>query len=170
MKRSGIVYVILLYFFVPVVSLWAQTVDGTYYDWTVFELNEPGRGKKCYIASFPKNSIGNYKNTREPYVLITRFKYKRVEEVSIYSGYEYKLNSDIYISIDGKQFRLFTKGDMAWAKTSHQDKDIIQQMLLGKELKVRSESSKGNYTVDAYSLKGITKAYKRMKDLCSDGW
>jgi len=143
------------------------TVDGTYYDWTVYELDEPGQGKLCYIASFPKKSIGNHTAKRDPYILITRFKNQRVEEVSIYSGYEYKLNSNIFVSIDGKQYRMFTKGDMAWAKTQEQDKEMIQRMLAGQELKTRGESSKGTYSVETYSLKGVTRAYKRMRDLCS---
>jgi hypothetical protein len=144
----------------------AQTVDGTYYDWTVYILDEPGSGKKCYMASFPKNSIGNHSAKREPYVLVTRFQKKRVEEVSVYSGYEYKLNADIFISIDGKQYRMFTKGDMAWAKTQEQDKEIIQRIINGKELRIRSESSKGAYAVDSYSLKGSSQAYKKIRELC----
>ena len=39
-------------------------------------------------------------------------------------------------------------------------------MLNGKILKIRSESSKTEYTVDEYSLKGMTRAYKRMRELC----
>ena len=47
-----------------------------YYDWSVFTLNDIGEEQKCYVVSFPKKSIGNYKNKRDPYVLITKFKDK----------------------------------------------------------------------------------------------
>jgi len=144
----------------------AQTVDGIYYDWTVFEIDEPGKAKKCYIASFPKKQIGNHNKLREPYVLVTRYEGRKLEEISVYCGYEYKLNSKIYISIDGKQFRLFTKQIIAWAETSKDDKTIIQNLLKSKILKVRGESAMGSYSVDEYSLRGFTRAYKRMKDLC----
>ncbi|HSQ98175.1 MAG TPA: invasion associated locus B family protein [Rickettsiales bacterium] len=141
-------------------------MDGIYYDWSVFVIDDLGEEKKCYIASFPKKSIGNYKDSREPYILITKFQNRGNEEVSIFSGFEYKIGSDIYISVDGKQYTLFTNNDIAWAKTKQQDKEIIEDMLDGIAIKVRAESSKAEYVVDEYSLKGITRAYKRMRELC----
>lgn len=167
MKMRKVFIVSLVFLSLFGVEAFAQRVDGTYYDWTVFELDEAGEGKKCYIASFPKKSIGNHPIKREPYILITRFNDKKVEEVSIFSGYEYKLNSDIFVSIDGKQYRMFAKDDIAWAKNEEQDKEMIQKMLSGKEMKIRGESAKGTYSVETYSLKGVTRAYKRMKDLCA---
>jgi hypothetical protein len=147
-------------------KVFAQNVDGTYYDWTVFTLDEVGKAKKCYIASFPKNKVGNHKTDRKPYVLITRYEGKKIEEVSVYNGYEYKINSEIYVAVEDQQYRMFTKGDIAWAKTMEQDKQMIQDMLKADKLRVRGESSVGTYSVDEYSLKGITMAYKRMKELC----
>jgi len=167
-KLTKIFTLSLLFLIILGTKSFAQRVDGTYYDWTVFELDEAGKGKKCYIASFPKNSVGNYKGKREPYILITKFKNKKVEEVSVFSGYEYKLNSDIFVSVDGKQYRMFTKDDIAWAKTPEQDKEMIEKIIAGQEIKIRTESAKGAYSVDTYSLKGATKAYKRMRDLCAD--
>jgi len=61
---------------------------------------------------------------------------------------------------------MFTKDDIAWARTSQDDKDIISLLVNGYKLKIRAESSKAEYTVDEYSLKGITRAYKRMEELC----
>jgi hypothetical protein len=153
-------------------DVFSQTLDGIYYDWSVFILENAGEEKKCYIASFPKKSIGNYdtkhkdKNPREPYVLITRFQEKQVEEVSIYSGFEYKIGSNIYISVSGQQFTMHTKEDIAWTKTKEEDKGIINALLDSTTLKVRAESSKAEYVVDEYSLKGLTRAYRRMKELC----
>ena len=161
---------LLFYFFLFLFMLQkvfaTQTLDGVYYDWSVFTLDDLGEERKCYIVSFPKKTIGNYKKAREPYILITRFKDKGIEEVSIYSGFEYKIGSDIYLSIDGKQFTMFTKDDIAWAKTKEQDMEIISSLLDGFLLKIRAESSRAEYVVDEYSLKGLTRAYKRMRELC----
>lgn len=165
MKKILFIYLVL--FFSCIAKTFAvQTLDGIYYDWSVFVLDDLGEEKKCYIVSFPKKSIGNYKKTREPYILITRFQDKGIEEVSIYSGFEYKIGSDIYLSIDGKQFTMFTKDDIAWAKSKEQDRDIIVNLLDSYLLKVRAESAKAEYVVDEYSLKGITRAYRRMRELC----
>ena len=156
----------LIIFSIFISAGFAGTLDGIYYDWSVFVLDNLGEEKKCYVVSFPKKSIGNYKKEREPYVLITRFRDKGIEEVSVYSGFEYKIGSDIYASIDGKQFRMFTDKDIAWAKAKTDDKDMIQAMLNGEIFKIRAESSTAEYVVDEYSLKGLTRAYRKMKDLC----
>jgi hypothetical protein len=39
-------------------------------------------------------------------------------------------------------------------------------MLNSSTIKVRSDSALGFYAVDEYKLKGITKAYKRMREIC----
>lgn len=166
-KQILVLSVLVLLFFSKI-SYAEQTLDGIYYDWYVFTLTDLGEEQKCYVVSFPKKSIGNYKKAREPYILITRFKDKGIEEVSLYSGFEYKLGSDIYLSIDGKQYTMFTKDDIAWAKNKNQDKELITNLLNGYLLKVRAESSKSEYVVDEYSLKGLTRAYRRMKELCKN--
>ena len=69
-----VIYSFILIYFVANSVHAEQTLDGMYYDWSVFTLNDIGEEQKCYVVSFPKKSIGNYKNKREPYVLITKFK------------------------------------------------------------------------------------------------
>jgi hypothetical protein len=137
-----------------------------YYGWVVYEVDENSDNKKCYIATTPKKTDTSYTRVRIPYIAITRYAKNRVEEISVYSGYEYKISSDVYLLIDGVQKKLFTKNDMAWALLKSTDKDIIQTMLKSEYVRVRSDSSTGDYSVDDYSMKGLTRAYARMKMLC----
>jgi hypothetical protein len=160
-------FILITFYFIPNVFA-KQTLDGIYYDWSVFVLDDLGEEKKCYIVSFPKKSIGNYKKEREPYVLIARYQEKQLEEVSVFSGFEYKIGSEIYLSIDGKQFTMFTKEDIAWSKTKTIDRDVINALLDAQILKIRAESSKAEYVVDEYYLKGFTRAYKKMRELCKE--
>lgn len=143
-------------------------VDGSFYDWNVYFIDDLSGEKKCYIASFLKKTIGNYKKERKPYIMIAYFKAKEKEEVSIFADYEYKLKSSIYIGIDNKQFRMFTKDKFAWAKSSEEDKNIISEMLKAKIIRVRGETITGEYTVDTYSTEGLSRAYNRMLELCRD--
>ena len=143
-------------------------VDGAFYDWNVYYIDDLSGEKKCYIASFAKNTIGNYKKERNPYIMIAYFKARNAEEVSIFADYDYKLKSNVYVGIDNKQFRMFTKGKFAWAKNSAEDKTIIKEMLDAKVVKTRGETLMGEYTVDTYSTKGLARAYKRMRELCED--
>lgn len=143
-------------------------VDGAYYDWNVYYIDDLDGEKKCYIASFAKKSIGNYKKERKPYLMIAYFKVKEAEEISMFADYEYKLKSSIYIGIDNKQFRMFTKDKMAWAKSSQEDKIMIKEILKAKEVKVRGETITGEYTVDTFSTNGLARAYKRMMEICEE--
>lgn len=160
---------IVILMFTGIKTAQAQEVDGIYYEWTVFYTSNPYEEKKCYIASYPKQSVGSHHQRQDPYLLITYFKEQDVEEVSVYCGYEYKINGKIHMAIDDHYFRLFTKGDLAWAETQEDDKAIIQSMLNAKVIKIRGESAVGAYSVDEYSTKGLVQAYNRMRLLCNQG-
>ena len=74
-------------------TVFAQEVDSIYYGWAVHEYESDDGVRQCYVSSFPQKSDSNHTTDREPYILITRYAKKRIEEVSVYSGYEYKINS-----------------------------------------------------------------------------
>ena len=159
-------FLILFFLLIAQKEVSAQVIDSIYYDWTVYEYDRRGEDKKCYIGSPVKSSLTNHTGDRNAYLLITRFTRDRVEEVGINPGYEYKGSSSVYVLIGNMQYKLFTKGDMAWSMTRKQDKEMIQMMLENEVVKVRSDSAIGTYAVDEYSMKGLTRAYSRMKELC----
>jgi hypothetical protein len=68
--------------------------------------------------------------------------------------------------VDNKQYQLIAKREIAWTRNKYDDIDMISSMLNGSILKVRSDAAIGTYAVDEYSLKGITKAYARMREIC----
>ena len=147
-------------------NLSAQVIDSIYYGWAVHEYESDDGIKQCYISSFPARTDSNHTSERSPYLLVTRYARKRTEEVSIYSGYEYKINSGVFILIDDVQFKFFTDDEMAWLKTPAEDREVIQLMLESSLVKVRSDSSLGTYAIDEYSMKGFNRAYARMKEIC----
>jgi hypothetical protein len=145
----------------------SQVLDSSFYQWKVYEIQENELDyKQCYIVNYPAKSDSDYPARRKPYVMITRFQKDRVEEVSIFSGYEYKLNSRVFAMVDNKQYQLIAKREIAWTRNKYDDIDMISSMLNGSILKVRSDAAIGTYAVDEYSLKGITKAYARMREIC----
>jgi hypothetical protein len=87
-------------------------------------------------------------------------------EVSSSSGYKYKTGSELNVKIDGKPYTMFTKGELAWAHDSAQDKDMIERMKAKSTMTVKGTSVKNTYSIDSYSLSGFTSAFKRMKELC----
>lgn len=172
LKRfAKFIIIIVIYAIFMVVAMrqpaQSQVIDSSFYQWRVYEIQENElEYKKCYIVAHPIKSDTDHNSRQKPYLMITRFQKDRNEEVSIFSGFEYKLNSQVFISIDDAQFKLLVKKDIAWAKNKSDDVAIIATMLNSGGMKVRSDSAIGTYAVDQYSLKGITRAYARMKEIC----
>lgn len=145
----------------------AQIADSAFYDWKVFEYQEDELSpKQCYIFARPFKSDSDHLGRKKPYLMITRYQRQRNEEVSIYGGFEYKLNSQVLVAINDKTFQFLADDETAWSQRQYEDFEIINTMLNGSSVKVRSNSSVGTYAVDEYSLQGITKAYARMKEIC----
>ncbi len=142
----------------------AQQLHMTSEDWKVFTIKK-GNETMCYIASVPVKKTGNYTRRGEPFVLVTHRK-ASVDEVSVSSGYPYKDNQETVLSVDGKRYNLFVKGERGWAYDEKQDNAIVGSMIKGSEMVVKGVSQKGTTSTDTYSLKGFTKAHQKMKALC----
>lgn len=161
-------FALLLTFLLFSNATFAQVIDSSFYGWTVYEIQENELDyKTCYIVSHPVKSDTSHNSREKPYLMITRFQKDRSEEVSVYGGFEYKLNSQIFMMIDKYQFKLRTKGDIAWNETKSQDVETIRNLLNGSAVNIRSDSAIGTYAIDEYSLKGITRAYARMREVCN---
>jgi len=166
MIKRGILYSIICFLLLLNPCL-AQIIDSSFYSWSVYEIQETELDyKKCYILSHPIKSHSDHPSRKDPYIMIARYQEDRNEEVSVYSGYEYKLNSELFLLIDRESYNLVAKDTMAWARTRTEDAIIIQKMINSGILKTRSDSALGTFGVDEYSLKGLAKAYRRMKKIC----
>jgi len=146
----------------------AQIIDSRFYRWTVYELQEDElQDKRCYIVASPIQNNSDQPTRQKPYIMIARYQRERSEEVSIFGGFEYKLNSKIFVVIDDEAKFLFpTKKDIAWAKNKDEDIEFIQRALSARKIRVRSDSAIGTFGIDEYSTQGIVKAYARMREIC----
>ncbi len=138
----------------------AQKLVANYKDWSVFSHN-----KLCYIGSSPIANKGNFSRRSDPYVLVTH-RSKSVDEVSTSSGYPYKDGVEVTATIDGKKYKMFTQGEIAWAYDEKQDRKMVAAMKKGKRMNIRGTSQKDTWSEDTYSLFGFSAAYKKMKSLC----
>jgi len=144
-----------------------RIIDSSFYEWRLYEIQDDELDdKKCYMLAHPVKTQSDNHSRKRPYIIITHYQNLRTEEFSVYSGFEYKLNGKILISIDDIKFELLTNKDMAWARNQYDDASIIQIMLDSEHLKVRADSANGTFAVDEYSLKGIAKAYNRLREIC----
>lgn len=152
-------WIVLLIALLPGLAL-AQTYDRSFKDWSVFNYNDT-----CYIGTAPIKQAGNYTHRGQPYVLVIS-RSKDVDEVNISSGYPYQSGKDVQITIDSKNFQLFTKDEVAWAYDEMTDAAIVAAMKAGNELTVHGVSQKGTLSDDTYSLSGFSAAYEHMKTKC----
>ena len=123
-------------------------------------MKEITKKKTCFIASEPIKFEGDYKkeNRGKTYVFVTNIKGVSSHEVSVVAGFNYKKNSDVFFTIDGKKTKLFPIDDRAWSASSNVDRTLVRSMKKGKKLIVTGTSSPGNLIKDTFSLSGFTKA------------
>ncbi len=144
----------------------AQTVIGNFGDWTVFK-DSTGKNRVCYIVSEPKKETGKYKSRGDTYIMLTSRPAEKSRDVfELRAGYSYKKASEVAVRISNRVFTLFTDGGTAWAYDSKVDRALARAMIGGRDMLVTGYSSRGNKTVDTYSLTGFTAAYKAMNKAC----
>jgi len=137
-------------------------------DWQVYK-QETDAGRVCFISSVPKKLFGNYdrNNRGETRVFVSHGPGRGERNVvSILAGYNYKKQSDVKFSIDGKSSTFLTLGNRAWADSPADDQRLIKAMKRGAKLVVTGTSSRNNKTIDEYSLSGFTKAKNYLDRAC----
>jgi len=141
-------------------------LTGTYGDWSSYVFTENGN-KVCYMASQPKTALGNYTRRGEVFALITHRPTEGSKDVFSYiTGYTYKGDSDVTITIDNKTFELFTQDDTAWTPDTQTDARLAAAVRAGSKMVVKGESSRGTKTTDTFSLKGSGAAHAKITRDC----
>ena len=144
----------------------APKVLGTYQDWQSYLLLD-GNRRVCYMASAPQKKEPAAVKRGDVLLFVThRPADKEQDVVNVHVGYTLNADRDVRVVIGDKSFDLFTKGETAWTRGANEDKAMVQQMMKGSALTVAGESDRGTKTVDTYSLKGFSAAYKDINKAC----
>jgi invasion protein IalB len=152
----------------PAFAAAEPTSLGGFTDWTAYTYKAADT-KVCYIVSQPKSSSASKKNLkRDPvFFIVTNMPGRKIAgEVSTIIGYPFKEQSTVQVKVDDAAFKLFTKGDGAWAEASDVEKQIVSAMKGGKKLAVTGVSWKGTQTTDVYSLAGLKAAMDKIDSAC----
>jgi len=145
---------------------------GSYSDWKALTFQEQGANQGeiksgCYTIAEPIRKEGAYTTRKPVYALVThRPSDKKLNVITIIAGYQFKDGSDATVEVGDEKFSLFTKEDMAWARSDEDDAKIVDAMKRGADMVVHGTSSKGTETKDTYSLIGFTKAYNAIGQAC----
>lgn len=139
---------------------------GEFGDWAAYTYKTQS-GKVCYISSQPKVQAPKNAKRDPAFLLVTHRPGQSVHnEVSTIIGYPFKKDATVQLTIDTKNYELFTNGDGAWADTSAKDKEIVAAMKKGQKLTVKGASWRGTETLDSYSLKGLAQALAKIDAAC----
>ena len=121
----------------------------------------------CYIISKAiETDLSSEKKRGDYYILV----YKNIGSpetvVQIEAGYDYKIGSDIIVTIDKGDYIFYTTEDLPSAAWTNNDNKVIFAMKKGLDLKITGESSRGTITNDKYTLKGFTASFNKMIKDC----
>jgi hypothetical protein len=138
---------------------------GRFGDWAAYTMVQDGK-KVCYAASTPKESEGKYTRRGDVYALITHRPGEATNVISFHAGYPFAPGATVVLTIDKKQYKLFTEGETAWAP-NNLDKEIAIAITNGSKMAVDGISGRGTKTKDVYSLNGATRAWHTINNACN---
>ncbi len=142
------------------------TVLGVHDAWIAYKIVEGGH-PVCYMASTPVKAEGNYTRRGDIFALITHRPAQNARNVFEYkTGYPYRPESTVALTIDGRGFTLFTVDERAFARDSATDDAIAQAVREGLEMVVVGTSARGTRTTDTFSLRGSNAAYQAITAAC----
>lgn len=134
--------------------------------WLAYTFTEDG-SKVCYMASQPTSAKGDYTKRDDVFALITHRPGENKKDVFSYvTGYTYKPESEVKVSIGKEAFTLFTQDEIAWTPDDATDKALASAIRKGSTMVVRGTSSRGTKTTDTFSLKGSGAAYDAINKEC----
>lgn len=178
MKKFGFATFATLSSFLFSLTLMAQqpankptmTDLGKFDKWQAASFDENGKTACFMLTDATKSEAieGSYSNRGRVYLMIThRPAANSLDTVTMFSGYPYKLNSEVTIQVDGgAKHILFTQDDKAWTKDAASDKLLVDNMRKGKNLTVLGVSVRNTKTRDTFSLTGFSKAYAAINAAC----
>jgi len=160
---------IVMFSFVCSISYGEENLKsiGKFKDWESFILPQ-NESKICFAQSIPVVQSPK-KLRREPSRLFVSFRPAESikNEISVTSGYEFKIKAPVIAKSGKKSYDLFSKGKFAWVVDNEDEKKLITTMKKASRLMIVGNTQQDDQTTDHYSMMGFTKAYNTAKKNCS---
>ncbi len=119
------------------------------------------RGKVCYVLSVPVDGGKQPSNLNhgDIFFFVSQKPGQNIAyEPQFIAGYNLRENSKVSVTVDGKSFSMFTRGNSAWLENAAEEPQLVQLMKAGSTMKIAATSGRGNATSYEFSLSGITAA------------
>ena len=123
-------------------------------------------GKVCYVLTVPEKGSATPAKVDhgDVFFLVTQRPGQNISyEPQAMLGYELKAGSKVTITVDGRNFVMFTKGKSAWVENAAEEPALVAALKSGHSMSMGAVSKKGTQTGYTFSLSGISKALKRIE-------
>jgi invasion protein IalB len=123
-----------------------------------------GNSTVCYVLSIPTSKEPANVDHGDIFFIVSQRPGQNISyEPQAMMGYVMQANSKVTVTIDGKNFVMFTKDKAAWVENAAEEPALVAAMRSGKAMSVKATSGRGTGTSYAYSLSGISAALKQIE-------
>ena len=114
-------------------------------------------GKVCYVLSIPEQKEPSDRDHGDVFFMVARHPGNQGNlEPQFKVGYPFKEESKVTLTIDGKNFSMYTEGDSAWIEDPANEPVVVEAMKAGSKMSLSGQSRRGTQTSYSYSLSGVT--------------
>lgn len=122
-------------------------------------------GKVCYVLSVPTQKEPRNVNHGDIFFLISQRPGQNVSyEPQTMMGYQLQDGSKVIVTVDGRDFSLFTSNVSAWVENVAEEPALVNAMRAGSSMSVKATSRRGTVTNYTYSLSGVTAALSEIQN------
>lgn len=131
--------------------------------WGAYSYKQ-GSGTVCYVLSVPTTKEPASVDHGDIFFIVSQRPGQNISyEPQAMMGYTLQTNSKVTVTIDGKDFVMFTKEKAAWVENAAEEPALVAAMKTGTNMSVSAVSGRGTKTSYAYSLSGISAALKQIE-------
>ncbi|MBO3762508.1 hypothetical protein J5J10_00415 [Ciceribacter sp. L1K23] len=131
--------------------------------WGAYSYKANG-GTVCYVLAVPTAKEPASVNHGDIFFIVSQRPGQNISyEPQAMMGYPLKEASKVNVSIDGKNFVMFTKDTAAWVENAAEEPALVSAMKSGRSMSVKATSARGTATSYTYSLSGISAALQKIE-------
>jgi invasion protein IalB len=123
-----------------------------------------GNSTVCYVLSIPTTKEPSNVDHGDIFFIVSQRPGQNISyEPQAMVGYALREGSKVNVSIDNKNFVMFTKDKAAWVENAAEEPALVAAMKGGRSMTVKATSGRGTATTYSYSLSGISAALKQIE-------
>ncbi|KXG85480.1 invasion associated locus B family protein [Agrobacterium bohemicum] len=161
--RSVATAVAILLTSVGIASAQSPTRIQQFNAWGAYSYKS-GKSTVCYVLSIPTTKEPASVDHGDIFFIVSQRPGQNISyEPQAMVGYSLRESSKVNVTIDSKNFVMFTKDKAAWVENAAEEPALVAAMKVGKSMTVKATSARGTATSYSYSLSGISAALKQIE-------